>query len=423
MARIWYSVMREGYEHSTRSAAIIEELIKKHTLLITGLNKSYFYLKKRFPNLVHEIQGPGFVYENSEINTFGTVKEFLKTFPEKSKKNIFHIFNLIKRFNPDLIISDFEPASHYFAYFLGIPIISIDNMSVLSKCKVDIKDEDMVDYLSALTVINLFNPKSDYQLITAIGDFQTKEKNVFLFPPILRKEILKIKSKKGDFVLVYQTSKTNKRLVEELLKIKEKFVFYGMNEDKKQGNIIFKRFSDKGFMKDLSNCKAIIMTGGFTTISEALYLKKPMLIIPAKNQFEQKFNGLLLEKMGVGDCQESVDKEKIKKFISNLNLYNKNLEKLKPWDNSKIIDKLEELIRELETRKKPIFDLTRKIELFFRPSKYEWTLTIIKPDAVEKGLIGEVIKRLEKHGINPVAMKMIKIKDKQARLFYGHLKN
>lgn len=39
---------------------------------------------------------------------------------------------------------------------------------------------------------------------------------------------------------------------------------------------------------------------------------------------------------------------------------------------------------------------------------YERTLVLLKPDAVQRGLIGEVIKRLEQRGLKIVAMKMVK---------------
>lgn len=48
----------------------------------------------------------------------------------------------------------------------------------------------------------------------------------------------------------------------------------------------------------------------------------------------------------------------------------------------------------------------------------ERTLSIIKPDGVAKGLIGEVIKRFETHGLKVVAMKMIHMNKKQAQGFY-----
>ena len=48
----------------------------------------------------------------------------------------------------------------------------------------------------------------------------------------------------------------------------------------------------------------------------------------------------------------------------------------------------------------------------------ERTLSIIKPDGVSRGLIGEVIKRLESSNIKIIAMKMLKMTKKQAQGFY-----
>ena len=49
----------------------------------------------------------------------------------------------------------------------------------------------------------------------------------------------------------------------------------------------------------------------------------------------------------------------------------------------------------------------------------ERTLSIIKPDAVKRGLIGEVVKRLEQNQLNIVAMKMIHMNKAQAQGFYA----
>ena len=49
----------------------------------------------------------------------------------------------------------------------------------------------------------------------------------------------------------------------------------------------------------------------------------------------------------------------------------------------------------------------------------ERTLSIIKPDAVARGLIGEVVKRLEQHQLTIVAMKMIHMTKEQAQGFYA----
>ncbi len=49
----------------------------------------------------------------------------------------------------------------------------------------------------------------------------------------------------------------------------------------------------------------------------------------------------------------------------------------------------------------------------------ERTLSIIKPDGVSRGLMGEVIKRLEQQGLKIVAMKMLQLSQAQAEGFYA----
>ncbi len=49
----------------------------------------------------------------------------------------------------------------------------------------------------------------------------------------------------------------------------------------------------------------------------------------------------------------------------------------------------------------------------------ERTLSIIKPDGVARGLIGEVIRRFEKNNIRIAAMKLIHLSKSQAQGFYA----
>jgi len=47
------------------------------------------------------------------------------------------------------------------------------------------------------------------------------------------------------------------------------------------------------------------------------------------------------------------------------------------------------------------------------------TLVLLKPDAVERKLVGEIISRLEKRGLKIVAMKMIRVDDGLAKRHYA----
>ena len=79
---------------------------------------------------------------------------------------------------------------------------------------------------------------------------------------------------------------------------------YGMRPGEtaeiRDGNLLFRPFSEAGFITDLATCRAVIAGGGFTLMGEALFLGKPMLAVPLEGQFEQMLNSRYLEREGYG---------------------------------------------------------------------------------------------------------------------------
>ena len=49
----------------------------------------------------------------------------------------------------------------------------------------------------------------------------------------------------------------------------------------------------------------------------------------------------------------------------------------------------------------------------------EKTLVLLKPDAVQRGLCGEIISRLERTGLKIVGMKLMRVSDELANRHYG----
>ena len=52
----------------------------------------------------------------------------------------------------------------------------------------------------------------------------------------------------------------------------------------------------------------------------------------------------------------------------------------------------------------------------------ERTLSIIKPDAVERNLIGKILARFEENGFKVIALKMLHLNQLQAEGFYAEHK-
>jgi nucleoside-diphosphate kinase len=50
------------------------------------------------------------------------------------------------------------------------------------------------------------------------------------------------------------------------------------------------------------------------------------------------------------------------------------------------------------------------------------TFAMVKPDGVQKGLVGEIISRFEKKGLKMVALKIMKITPELAEKHYGEHK-
>ncbi len=55
--------------------------------------------------------------------------------------------------------------------------------------------------------------------------------------------------------------------------------------------------------------------------------------------------------------------------------------------------------------------------------KEEQTLIILKPDAIHRGLVGEVVSRFEKKGLKIIGMKMVQLEDALLEAHYAHIKD
>lgn len=53
--------------------------------------------------------------------------------------------------------------------------------------------------------------------------------------------------------------------------------------------------------------------------------------------------------------------------------------------------------------------------------KHERTLVLIKPDAIQRGLVGEIMQRFERKGLKMIGMKMMTLDDAILREHYSHI--
>ena len=345
---ILYGVCGEGMGHAIRSSVIIDHLLKKNDVTIFASDRAYQYLSRKYSD-VYEIEGFNTVYEENQVKNRRTFIKNIKNVPQDLGHNLYLMYNIAKAKKPDLIISDFEFYSNLLNKILRIPMVSLDNMHVITQCEVEVPEEFRADRFRAASVVKSFIQRPKYYLITSYFSPPVKNPNkVKMFPPILRDKVMELEPIVGDHILVYQTSDSNMELLKILRDVDDEFVIYGFHKDEKDGNLIFKSFNEDEFFHDLASARAVITNGGFSLISEALYLRKPIYSIPVKKQFEQILNAIYLDKLEYGEFHTDPNKENIEKFLSNLDYYREKIRlKFKHDANQAIFNRLDEIIDEL----------------------------------------------------------------------------
>ena len=114
-------------------------------------------------------------------------------------------------------------------------------------------------------------------------------------PPLLREEILMVEPKDGDYILGYIV---NAGFAEEVMSWhlahpEVKLHFFWDNKSygdvyKVDDTLTFYYLDDKEFIRQMAGCRAYASTAGFESICEAMYMGKPLMMVPS--HIEQKCN-------------------------------------------------------------------------------------------------------------------------------------
>src|SRR6201998_2881736 len=283
--KILYAVQATGNGHLSRAIEIIPHLKKlgKTDILVSGIQADIelpFDVKYKF-------KGLSFVFgKKGGIDYFRTYM----------KSNTFRLMNEIKKLpieDYDLVINDFEPVSAWATNVKKLPCIALSNQcATLSPRVPQPKHKDPI----GVFILKHYAPS------TAQYGFQFKNFADNIFTPVIRKEVRELDVTDKGHYTVYLPAYDDERLIKNLSRFKEvKWeVFSKHNKTAtKHKNVNIYPINQKAFLKSLASCSGTLCAAGFGATSEALHLKKKLLVIPMKAQYEQVCNATVLKTMGV----------------------------------------------------------------------------------------------------------------------------
>ncbi len=338
--KILYGVPSEGMGHATRSKVIIEHLLSSgHDVRIATSDRAFELLERAFPGRCFRIEGLHLKYDQGTVDKSASFTHLMGNAPEALVGNVQQYLRLWKEELPDVVISDFESFTYYFARLRRIPLLSIDNMQVINRCELgfDVPDTERDSYQLAKAIVKAKVPFCQRYLITSFFDAPIRKPHTVVVPPILRDLVLRTKASRppvAEHILVYQTASAQDDLISGLQQVaRQHFIVYGLNRDQELGNVTLRNFSEEGFVRELATSRAVITNGGFSLISEAVFLQRPVCSFPLGGQFEQFVNGAQVEKLGYGRRFDRFSPDAVKAFLYDLDHFTENVSRYQQHGN------------------------------------------------------------------------------------------
>lgn len=327
--KIAFTICNIGFGHATRSLNVVRELDRRDHEIHVLIGKPYdqFFRKKGYNTIT--LTEPMNLYEGVGSSLVDTLKFSAESFPKgfltflKSRKEL-------KGLQPDILISDSEPAS----------LISVGGVK-----KVMLTHEPTL-YLSKFSRLNdIWNKilhRCDKIIIPDVIDLEIPEKLDDIserIGPLFhkieeRKKELKdklgYKGKTGLIIPSFASSKKSE-IYKELEGMNHNLIFLGQDRNERMGNIVLKKREDVENPCEYIKMSDFVILSGYTSLMEAVYYQKPVLMIPT--QHEQKKvakkgerNGILkMGKFSRQDIKSFIeDKKSWKEMMNNQEKYHRS---------------------------------------------------------------------------------------------------
>lgn len=283
--KILYAIQGTGNGHLTVALEVLPYLMKRAEvdILISGTE-----VDVPLPyEIKYRLQGLCFVFGKK-----GGI-DYLETYKKANLKSLFSEINSLPVEEYDLVFSDFEPVSAWACYLKNKPCIGFSHQAaVVNKESPRPKKADLV----GMAVLKYYAPA------TVRYGFHFVPYNKNIFTPIIRKEIRDAEAVNGDHYTVYLPAYSDKRVIKLLsLFPEQKWQVFSKRcvLAYEHENISFLPVTNEAFVNSMVTSAGVLCGAGFQTPSEALFLKKKLLVIPMKGQYEQQCNAAALKLLGI----------------------------------------------------------------------------------------------------------------------------
>ncbi|MCU0241432.1 MAG: hypothetical protein MUF51_03300 [Vicinamibacteria bacterium] len=343
--RILYGVMGDARGHVTRARAVAEALPRAEIVFVGGGHaRDLAGLGRR----VEPVPMPATRYRGARVSVSATLWGALRVFVQ-APATLRRLAGLIRAFDPDLIVSDYEFFVPRAARRLARVAVSLDNQHVLTHCRVDPPlSAHRSSVATCLAVRYLYSACHRFLVTSFFPAAPLDPRTTEVFGPLIRAAVRAAAPRDGDHVVVYQTTPCLAPVLPALARYGRPVRSYGLPPRSDTPALDFRPTADKGFIDDLASCAYVICNGSHGLLSEALHLGKPVLALPIGLALEQRVNSEQLARRGWGETCElaQVTPARLAAFESRLDLYRERIPAQRLDDHDAVIGRIEALAQQ-----------------------------------------------------------------------------
>ena len=231
----------------------------------------------------------------------------------------------ISDLKPDGLINFYEAITglYYLKTRSKIPCMSLGHQYLLlNKYFKSIKEKPLDQFLLNLNTKITGIGSRKFLGLSFMAMPNDLQKNIIVVPPLLRQEVKFAQKKNGENWLVYLT---HFKLAEGIIKWSNEnptilIDCFWDNPTKPEvlkysDNLTFHPIDANKYLLKMTECAGLISTAGFESVAEAMYLNKPVMMVPVPNHIEQMINAHDGQRAGAGIAASKFNLDLFKNYL------------------------------------------------------------------------------------------------------------
>lgn len=344
MSKFLFVVQGEGRGHLTQAISLFEILSSAGHQVVSvmvGMDNEQnlpAFFREKIPVEINTFAAPSLVYgQTKAVKIWDTISTHAKKL-SKYRKSVQFLAQKVEQHQPDVIVNFYDMICGLYAQFYRptIPVVCIGHQYLLlHESFISLPNKQIDRFLLNLNT-RLTSLNSTRKLaLSFVQMLDDKQHRISVTPPLLRNEVKKIIPESKPFILAYIT---HHKLSEDIInwhanhRDVQIHCFWNnkefVDEWQFRENLTFHQVNSEKFLRMMQECSGLICTAGFESVCEAMYLGKPIMMVPVPNHIEQQINAWDGQRAGAGIADTEFN---FSKFIDYLPVHQNISDKFKVW--------------------------------------------------------------------------------------------